>query len=57
MPDNPIGECAMAKGENSYQDELVEVSSSGGYPTKGRGYYNNNMTLNALPRILSSLKA
>ena len=57
MPDNPIGECAMTKGENQYQDELVEVSSSGGYPVQGRGYYNNNMTLNALPRILTSLKA
>ena len=57
MPDNPIGECAMTKGENQYQDELVEVSSSGYYPVQGRGYYNNNMTLNALPRILTSLKA
>lgn len=57
MPDNPIGECAMTKGENQYQDELVEVSSSGWYPVQGRGYYNNNMTLNALPQILSSLKA
>lgn len=57
MPDNPIGECAMTKGEKQYQDELVEVSSSGGYPVQGRGYYNNNMTLNALPRILTSLKA
>lgn len=57
MPDNPIGECAMTKGENQYQDELVEVSSSGWYPVQGRGYYNNNMTLNALPRILTSLKA
>ena len=57
MPDNPIGECAMTKGENQYQDELVKVSSSGGYPVQGRGYYNNNMTLNALPRILTSLKA
>ena len=57
MPDNPIGECAMTKGENQYQDELVEVSSSGGHPVQGRGYYNNNMTLNALPRILTSLKA
>lgn len=57
MPDNPIGECAMTKGEGQYQDELVEISSSGGYPTQGRGYHNNNMTLNALPRILTSLKA
>ena len=57
MPDNPIGECAMTKGKNQYQDELVEVSSSGWYPVQGRGYYNNNMTLNALPRILTSLKA
>lgn len=57
MPDNPIGECAMTKGERQYQDELVEVSSSGWYPVQGRGYYNNNMTLNALPRILTSLKA
>lgn len=57
MPDNPIGECAMTKGESQYQDELVEVSSSGYYPVQGRGYYNNNMTLNALPRILTSLKA
>lgn len=57
MPDNPIGECAMTKGENQYQDELVEVSNSGWYPVQGRGYYNNNMTLNALPRILTSLKA
>lgn len=57
MPDNPIGECAMTKGENQYQDELVEVSSSGWYPVQGRGYYNNNMTLYALPQILSSLKA
>ena len=57
MPDNPIGECAMTKGENQYQDELVEVSSSGWYPVQGRGYYNNNMTLNALPRILTSLKS
>ena len=57
MPDNPIGECAMTKGERQYQDELVEVSNSGYYPVQGRGYYNNNMTLNALPRILTSLKA
>lgn len=57
MPDNPIGECAMTKGENQYQDELVEVSNSGYYPVQGRGYYNNNMTLNALPRILTSLKS
>ena len=57
MPDNPIGECAMTKGEGQYRDELVKVSSSGGYPVQGRGYYNNNMTLNALPRILTSLKA
>lgn len=57
MPDNPIGECAMTIGERQYQDELVEVSSSGWYPVQGRGYYNNNMTLNALPRILTSLKA
>ena len=57
MPDNPIGNCAMTKGENQYQDELVEVSSSGWYPVQGRGYYNNNMTLNALPRILTSLKS
>lgn len=57
MPDNPIGECAMTKGEGQYRDELVEISSSGGYPTQGRGYHNNNMTLNALPRILTSLKA
>lgn len=57
MPDNPIGECAMTKGERQYQDELVEVSSSGWYPVQGRGYYNNNMTLNALPRILTSLKS
>lgn len=57
MPDNPIGECAMTKGESQYQDELVEVSSSGWYSVQGRGYYNNNMTLNALPRILTSLKA
>lgn len=57
MPDNPIGECAMTKGENQYQDELVEVSNSGYYPVLGRGYYNNNMTLNALPRILTSLKS
>ena len=58
MPDNPIGECAMTKGEGQYHDELVEVSSSGGWdPVQGRGYYNNNMTLNALPRILTSLKA
>ena len=47
----------MTKGENQYQDQLVEVSSSGWYPVQGRGYYNNNMTLNALPRILTSLKA
>lgn len=57
MPDNPIGECAMTKGERQYQDELVEVSGSGYYPVQGRGYYNNNMTLNALPRILTSLKS
>ena len=57
MPDNPIGECAMTIGESQYQDELVEVSSSGGYQVQGRGYYNNNMTLNALPRILTSLKS
>lgn len=57
MPDNPIGECAMTKGKNQYQDELVEVSSSGWYPVQGRGYYNNNMTQNALPKILTSLKA
>lgn len=57
MPDNPIGECAMTKGEGQYQDELVEIAGSGWYPTQGRGYYNNNMTLNALPRILTSLKA
>lgn len=57
MPDNPIGECAMTIGKGQYQDELVEVSSSGYYPIQGRGYYNNNMTLNALPRILTSLKA
>lgn len=56
MPDNPIGECAMTIGEGQYQNELVEISSSGRYPTQGRGYYNNNMTLNALPRILTSLK-
>lgn len=56
MPDNPIGECAMTKGKGQYQDELVEVSGSGYYPTQGRGYHNNNMTLNALPRILTSLK-
>lgn len=57
MPDNPIGECAMTKGEGEYQDELVEIAGSGWYQTRGRGYYNNNMTLNALPRILTSLKA
>lgn len=57
MPDNPIGECAMTIGEGQYQDELVEISSSGWDPTQGRGYHNNNMTLNALPRILTSLKA
>lgn len=57
MPDNPIGECAMTKGKRQYQGELVEVSSSGWYPVQGRGYYNNNMTLNALPRILTSLKS
>lgn len=57
MPDNPIGECAMTKGESQYQDELVEVSGSGYYPVQGRGYYNNNMTLYALPQILSSLKS
>ena len=57
MPDNPIGECAMTVREGQYQDELVEVSSSGWYPVQGRGYYNNNMTLYALPQILSSLKA
>ena len=57
MPDNPIGECAMTVREGQYQDELVEVSSSGYYPVQGRGYYNNNMTLYALPQILSSLKA
>ena len=57
MPDNPIGECAMTIGERQYQDELVEVSNPGYYPVQGRGYYNNNMTLNALPRILTSLKA
>ena len=57
MPDNPIGECAMTIGEGQYQDELVEVSNSGYYPVQGRGYYNNNMTLNALPRILTSLKS
>ena len=57
MPDNPIGECAMTKGKGQYQDELVEVSNSGYYPVQGRGYHNNNMTLNALPRILTSLKA
>lgn len=57
MPDNPIGECAMTIGQGQYQDELVEVSGSGYYATQGRGYYNNNMTLNALPRILTSLKA
>lgn len=56
MPDNPIGECAMTKGEGQYQDELVEIVGSGWYQTQGRGYYNNNMTLNALPRILTSLK-
>lgn len=56
MPDNPIGECAMTKGEQ-YQDELVEISDSGYYQNQGRGYHNNNMTLNALPRILTSLKA
>lgn len=57
MPDNPIGECAMTKGEGQYQGEIVQVSISGGLPIQGRGYYNNNMTLNALPRILTSLKA
>ena len=57
MPDNPIGECAMTIGERQYQDELVEVSNPGYYPVQGLGYYNNNMTLNALPRILTSLKA
>lgn len=57
MPDNPIGECAMTIGQGQYQDELVEVSNSGYYPVQGRGYYNNNMTLNALPRILTSLKS
>lgn len=56
MPDNPIGECAMTKGEGQYQDELVEIAGSGWYQTQGRGYYKNNMTLNALPRILTSLK-
>lgn len=57
MPDNPIGECAMTKGKDQYQDELVEIAGSGWYQTQGRGYYKNNMTLNALPRILTSLKA
>ena len=57
MPDNPIGECAMTVREGQYQDELVEVSSSGYYPVQGRGYYNNNMTQNALPKILTSLKS
>ena len=47
----------MTVREGQYQDELVEVSSSGYYPVQGRGYYNNNMTLYALPQILSSLKA
>lgn len=50
MPDNPIGECAMTKGEGQYQGELVDS-------VQGRGYYNNNMTLYALPRILTSLKS
>lgn len=56
MPDNPIGECAMTIGEEQYRDELVDIPSSE-YPTQGRGYYNNNMTLNVLPRILTSLEA
>lgn len=57
MPDNPIGECAMTKGEGQYQDELVEIAGLEWYQNQGRGYHNNNMTLNALPRILTSLKA
>lgn len=56
MPDNPIGECAMTIGEGQYQDELVQIAGSGWYQTQGRGYHNNNMTLNALPQILTSLK-
>lgn len=57
MPDNPIGECAMTMVQGDYESELVEISSSGWYSSYGRGYYNNNMTLNALPKILTSLKS
>ena len=57
MPDNPIGECAMTMVQGDYESELVEIPGSGWYSSYGRGYYNNNMTQNALPKILTSLKS
>ena len=57
MPDNPIGECVMTMVQGDYESELVEIPGSGWYSSYGRGYYNNNMTQNALPKILTSLKS
>ena len=57
MPDNPIGECVMTMVQGDYESELVEIPGSGWYSSYGRGYYNNNMTQNALPKILTLLKS
>ena len=57
MPDNPIGECVMTMVQGGDESELVEIPGSGWYSSYGRGYYNNNMTQNALPKILTSLKS
>lgn len=57
MPDNPIGECAMTMVQGDYESELVEIPGSGWDSSYGRGYYNNNMTQNVLPKILTSLKS
>lgn len=54
-PDAIIGVAPMSEVDGNYQDEYVQISGSGFYGQRGRGYYNNYMINTVLPYVKTQL--
>lgn len=54
-PDTVIGVAPMSEVNGNYQDEYVQISGSGYYGQRGRGYYNNYMINTVLPYVRTQL--
>lgn len=54
-PDTIIGVAPMSEVNGNYQDEYVQISGSGFYGQRGRGYYNNYMINTVLPYVRTQL--